>query len=758
MPVPSLDDLLTAAVSGVGGSTRPGQVEMAQAVEHAARAEEHLLVQAGTGTGKSLAYLVPAVAHAQRTGRPVVVATATLALQSQIVDRDMPRVADALEPLLRRRPTYGLVKGRRNYLCAHKLEGGFPDEDEGLFEVGEADAAAGRIGQEVLRLREWADETESGDRDELVPGVSERAWRQVSVSADECFGSRCPLVEECFVERSRTAAKEVDVVVTNHSFMAIDAFEPRAMLPEHDLLVVDEAHELVDRVTSTITDELTVAQVRAAGTRAGRMVETTDGLEDAAATLEAVLTDAPEGRLRSGLPDSLALALERLRDVARGMLTELKPEKGAETDGSRQVATAAVTELFDVAARILEQRELDVVWVSQDPRRGAVLRVAPMSVAMLVRDRVFGAPAAGEGSDDSTPRDRTVVLTSATLELGGTFDAVAGTLGLRGDGSPSWTGLDVGSPFDYPSQAIAYVAQHLPAPGRDGLAPQTLDEIEALVRAAGGRALGLFSSRRAAQQAAEEMRERLGDDHPVLCQGDDQIGTLVRQFAREPGTVLFGTLTLWQGVDVPGSSCQLVLIDRIPFPRPDDPLASARTEAIKAMGGNGFMAVSATHAALRLAQGAGRLVRRSDDRGVVAFLDSRMMTARYAGFLQRSLPPFWPTTDRDLVLGALARLDETAPDPLPVGDPARRGLTGAVEPVASTGSDGAEHPRPVAGSPPAGKGARTAVTGGEGWSEQDDEELRDGVALGLDVPALAEQLDRPDEAVAARLTGLGLRP
>ena len=351
-----------------------------------------------------------------------------------------------------------------------------------------------------------------------------------------------------------------------------------------------------------------------------------------------------------------------------------------------------------------------------------------------------------------------MVLTSATLELGGTFDAVAGTLGLRGDGAPSWTGLDVGSPFDYPSQAIAYVAQHLPAPGRDGLAPQTLDEIEALVRAAGGRALGLFSSRRAAQQAAEEMRERLGDDHPVLCQGDDQIGTLVRQFAREPGTVLFGTLTLWQGVDVPGSSCQLVLIDRIPFPRPDDPLASARTEAIKAMGGNGFMAVSATHAALRLAQGAGRLVRRSDDRGVVAFLDSRMLTARYAGFLQRSLPTFWPTTDRDLVLGALARLDETAPDPLPVDDPARRGLTGAVEPVASTGSDGAEHPRPVAGSPPAGEGARTAVTGGEGWSEQDDEELRDGVALGLDVPALAEQLDRPDEAVAARLTGLGLRP
>jgi ATP-dependent DNA helicase DinG len=747
--MPSLDDLLHAAVQGVGGVERPGQVQMAHAVEEAIAKDEHLLVQAGTGTGKSLAYLIPAVRHAIDSGKPAVVATATLALQAQIVDRDMPRLAEAIAPLIGRRPTYGLVKGRRNYVCVNKLEGGFPDDDEdSLLAVGQVDQQASRLGAEVVRLREWAETTESGDRDELVPGVSERAWRQVSVSAHECMGGKCPLVTECFVERSREAAKEVDVIVTNHSFMAIDSFEGRQMLPEHDVLVVDEAHELVDRVTSTVTDELTASMVSAAARKAARLAESTEPVEDAAVFLQGVLDDLPEGRL-TGIPDALELALSRVRDTARAVQSELKPAPGEETDGNRQVARAAVDEVHENAARVLEQRELDVVWISRDNRRGTVLRVAPMSVAMLLRDKVFG--------------DRTVVMTSATLELGGTFDAVAGTLGLRGDGAPDWTGLDVGSPFDYPRQAIAYVAQHLPPPGRDGISEQTLDEIEALVRASGGRALGLFSSMRAARDATEAMRERFSDkegDIGFLCQGEDQISTLVRQFARDPQTCLFGTLTLWQGVDVPGSSCQLVIIDRIPFPRPDDPLSSARSQAIARMGGNGFMAVSATHAALRLAQGAGRLIRRADDRGVVAFLDSRMMTARYAGFLQRSLPPFWPTADREMVLAALRRLDETAPEPLTVHEPALRGVTGAV--VGTTMGDGAEHPRPDADprpradAPPPAIAARTAVTQGHSWTADADEELRDGVELGLSLEELAESLELPEDVIAARLRGLGL--
>ena len=726
---PDLTELLHAAVTAVGGTERPGQVEMARAVARAVEREEHLLVQAGTGTGKSLAYLVPAVAHAMATGKPVVVATATLALQAQIVDRDLPRIAEALRPLLGRRPTYALVKGRSNYLCRHKVVGGFPDDDEdALLAVGAFDADRSRLGGEVVRLREWAEVTESGDRDELVPGVSQRAWRQVSVTAKECLGSRCPVVAECFVEQSREVARDVDVIVTNHAFMAIDAFEGRHMLPDHDLLVVDEAHELTDRITSTVTDELTTSAVSVAARRAGkgdaagRLAETTDLVAD-------TLDDLPEGRI-DHLPERLVETLQLVRDAARAALSEIKPEKGAEVDGSTQLALAAVEEVHDVAERVLEERELDVAWLSKDPRRGAVLRVAPMSVAMAVREKIFG--------------ERTVVLTSATIELGGSFDAVAGTLGLKGAGSPPWTGLDVGSPFDYPQQAIAYVAAHLPAPGRDGAAPVVFDEIEALVRAAGGRTLGLFSSRRAAEAAAEQLRDRLSDtDIRVLCQGDDQTPTLVREFASDASTCLFGTMSLWQGVDVPGPACQLVIIDRIPFPRPDDPLSSARSEAISRAGGNGFMSVSATHAALRLAQGAGRLVRRADDRGVVAFLDPRMTSARYAPFLQRSLPPFWPTTDRDLVLGALRRLDGTAGEVVPVAAPAARGLGGAT-----TG--------PVAVDVPVARSPRTAVTGGHAWSAEQDEELRDGLEAGIPVEELADHLELAPDLVTARINQLGL--
>ncbi len=747
--MPSFDELLHGAVVALGGSERPGQVHMMHAVQQAIQTREHLLVQAGTGTGKSLAYLVPAVVHAIDTGRPVVVATATLALQAQIIDRDLPRLADALAPLLGRRPTFAMVKGRRNYLCVHKLAGGFPQwDDDVLLTVDAVDQAASRLGREVTRLREWSQVTSSGDRDELVPGVSERAWRQVSVSAYECLGSKCPLVQECFVEQARDAAQDVDIIATNHSFMAIDAFEGLQMLPEHDVLVVDEAHELPDRITSTITDELTAATVSGAARRSARLSERSGDAEAAGELLGGVLDGMPEGRVLA-LPDALVLALTRIHDTARELQSDLKPQPGAAADGARQVARAAVDEVFETAQRILAGRELDVVWVAHEPRRGAVLRVAPMSVAALARDTVFPG--------------RTVVLTSATLELGGTFDAVAAALGLRGDDSPAWTGLDVGSPFDYRRQAIAYVAAHLPAPGRDGTATTLLDEVEALVRAAGGRTLGLFSSTRAAHATTEALRERFAADGTpidVLCQGEDQLATLVRAFARDAQTCLFGTLSLWQGVDVPGSACQLVLIDRIPFPRPDDPLASARTQAISRMGGNGFMAVSATHAALRLAQGAGRLIRRHDDRGVVAFLDSRMISGRYAGFLQRSLPPMWPTTDREMVLAALRRLDELAPQPLPVLEPSLR-TAHEAELSSPASSDDPAYPaetdaRPTAGPPPTVSSPRTAVTGGYAWTGAQDEELRDAADAGIALEELAQHYGRPSEVVAARLGQLGL--
>ncbi len=723
-----LDALLEAAVVSVGGATRDGQVQMAKAVRDAVEDEQHLLVQAGTGTGKSLAYLVPAIAHAMATGKPVVVATATLALQAQIIDRDLPRISAALSPLVGREPTFALVKGRSNYLCKHKLVGGFPDEDaDSLMSVGAVDEQRSAMGAEITRLRDWSEVTESGDRDELVPGVSNRAWRQVSVSAKECLGSKCPLATECYVEVTRAAAHDVDVIVTNHAFMAIDAFEGRHMLPEHDLLIIDEAHELTDRVTSTITDEMTAGTVGASARRASKY-GSVDSLTDAAEDFQVVMDTLPEGRLEAGMPEAMTRALAAVRDASRGLQSELKGDSSTAADGARQVARSGIDEVFDAAERLLEERELDVAWIARDQRGNTTLKVAPMSVAMMIRDKIFG--------------DRTVVMTSATLELGGSFDAVAGTLGLRGDGAPAYTGLDVGSPFDYPQQAIAYVASHLPPLGRDGAGPKVFDEIEALVRAAGGRTLGLFSSRRAAEAATEEMRKRLeGTEIEVLCQGDDQTPTLVRQFASKASTCLFGTMSLWQGVDVPGSACQLVIIDRIPFPRPDDPLSSARTEAISRMGGNGFMAVSGTHAALRLAQGSGRLIRRSTDRGVVALLDSRMMTKSYAGFLQRSLPPFWPTNDTKLVLGALARLDAEAP---------------AIEPVQARPEQSQSKPKPVAVDPPVARSPRTAVTGGHAWTQEQDEELREGIEADVPIEDLAEHLELAPDLITSRMNQLGL--
>ncbi|MFJ8228374.1 ATP-dependent DNA helicase [Streptomyces sp. NPDC094448] len=651
MTKPSLPELLHAAVASVGGVERPGQVSMAEAVAEAVEDGSHLLVQAGTGTGKSLGYLVPSLAHGER----VVIATATLALQRQLVERDLPRTVEALHPLLRRRPEFAMLKGRSNYLCLHRLHEGVPqDDEEGLFDPFEAAVPTSKLGQDLLRLRDWADETETGDRDALTPGVSDRAWGQVSVSSRECLGaSKCAYGAECFAEMARERAKLAEVVVTNHALLAIDAIEGAPVLPPHEVLIIDEAHELVSRVTGAATGELTPGQVNRAVRRAAKLVneKTADSLQTAAETFERVMELALPGRLEE-IPEDLGYALLALRDAARNVISALgstRDKSVQDEDAVRKQALASVENVHDVAERITQGSEYDVVWYERHDRFGASLRVAPLKVSGLLREKLF--------------TDRSVVLTSATLQLGGDFNGVGASLGLppegtEGDDVPQWKGLDVGSPFDYRKQGILYVARHLATPGREGSRTDMMDELAELVEAAGGRTLGLFSSMRAAQAAAEELRSRL--DHPILLQGEETLGELIKNFAADPGTCLFGTLSLWQGVDVPGPSCQLVIMDRIPFPRPDDPLMSARQKAVEEDGGNGFMAVAATHAALLMAQGAGRLVRATGDRGVVAVLDPRLANARYGGFLRASLPDFWYTTDRNQVRRSLASIDAAA--------------------------------------------------------------------------------------------------
>ncbi|WP_197696030.1 ATP-dependent DNA helicase, partial [Mycobacterium sp. E1715] len=423
------------------------------------------------------------------------------------------------------------------------------------------------------------------------------------------------------------------------------------------LLVVDEAHELVDRVTSVATAELTPAALGVAARRIARLVnpELTQRLEATTANFAAAIHEATPGRI-DRLDDELATYLTTLRDAAGAARSAIDGTSDAKAAAARAEAVAALSEISDTASRVLTSfapaipDRTDVVWLDHEDNRGAtrpVLRVAPLSVAGLLRDRVFSRS--------------TTVLTSATLAIGGSFDAMAAAWGLTAadTGDARWRGIDVGSPFHHAKAGILYVAAHLPPPGRDGTgSAEQLTEIEELITAAGGRTLGLFSSMRAARAAAEAMRQRLST--PVLCQGDDSTSALVEQFSADPQTSLFGTLSLWQGVDVPGPSLSLVLIDRIPFPRPDDPLLGARQRAVAARGGNGFMAVAASHAALLLAQGSGRLLRRVTDRGVVAVLDSRMVTAGYGGYLCASLPPFWQTTDPAQVRAALERLRTTS--------------------------------------------------------------------------------------------------
>jgi ATP-dependent DNA helicase DinG len=745
---PGVTTLLAAAVADIGGTERTGQVVMAAEVQRSIATGEHLAVQAGTGTGKSLAYLVPAVAHAVATGSSVVVATATIALQRQLIERDLPRLAAALEPLLGRAPTFAILKGRGNYLCQYRLHGGAPEEPgETLFDPG----AVSAVGKQVQRLHEWAASTQTGDRDELVPGVEDRAWRQVAISARECIGAaRCPNGPECFAERARDQAGLVDIVVTNHALLAIDALEDFIVLPEHEVVVIDEAHDLVGRVTTAASRELSAPGAETAARRAARILtgerskagEALDRLREAAEGLAQVLPEVPPGRL-DVLAEPLADALTALRAAAVTSAAQVRAAGKETSDDAERLAAgraalAALTDIAETAERILGAfgadiaARPDVVWMDRpaidERQRPPTLRVAPLEVAGLLAERVF--------------RRRTVVLTSATLAVGGSFEPLARQWGLplgdqdgagaaqggeRAAGAASgdvagagragaadaaegaaraadgdvagagragagavegaaraadgdvaggdapggaagrgqaggaaskhglaWSGRDVGSPFDHPRSGILYVARHLPPPGRDGLPAAYLTEIRELIGAAGGRTLGLFSSMRAAKQATEELRGVLG--YPLLCQGEDATAELVRRFAEDEPTCLFGTLSLWQGVDVPGPALQLVIIDRIPFPRPDDPLASARQRAVAARGGNGFMTVAAAHAGLLLAQGAGRLLRTMEDKGMVAVLDPRLATARYGGFLRASLPPFWATTDPAVARAALRRL------------------------------------------------------------------------------------------------------
>jgi len=654
---------LDAAITAIGGAPREGQIEMAEAVANALTDRHHLMVQAGTGTGKSLAYLVPPLVH----GRKVLVATATLALQRQLVERDLPAVVPALEKVLGREITYAIYKGVGNYICLQKMNSEEPDAD------GEIMLGISSLEKDAKRLHEWARKPGvSGDRDD-APEVDRRVWAANSVSGRECVGAdKCAFGPQCFAAKAKGKAQTADVVVTNHTLLAIEIVDSHPILPERDAVVLDEAHEFMDRATQAVTEELTSARVLRASAMARKFMpgKLADAFHKAANDFHESMVDygesirgnfAAQGRLEE-IPQSLESPIRKVRESAQAITQFMSADDEIiDTDvlAERARVKGAVSEISTTAATLLKLGDGFVLWYEPT---FSTLHLAPLSVSELLRENLL----------TQTP----VIATSATLTVGNSFNALAKSIGfLVGDdlNSDVKSGevdpanvqmLDVGSPFDFANQGVLYMPKHLPEPGRDGPSIEVLTELGELIDAAGGRTLALFSSWRGVEAADAHLRKVLAE-LPIKIftqKRGDSVGPLVEKFAKDETSILLGTMSLWQGVDVPGNSCILVAIDRIPFPRPDEPVMSARAAQADAAGGSGFMQVSLPRAALLLAQGTGRLIRSVEDRGVVAILDSRIVTKRYGSVLLNSMPPLWRTSEKVVVLDSLRRLNERVKD------------------------------------------------------------------------------------------------
>ena len=601
-----------ASASSTGERRQP-QEQMTAAVATALAERRHLLVQAGTGTGKSWAYLVPAILSGRRT----VVATATKSLQDQLAHKDLPYLATHLgEPF-----KFAVLKGRSNYICQQRVA-----EISGANQLG-LDGLADRASPaELSALKLWSSTTDTGDRAELPAEPSPSAWAAVSVSAQECPGARrCPKGDTCFAELARRRAGEADVIVVNLHLLGLDVATGGLVLPEHKAVVIDEAHQLEDIVSDTCGFELSAGRF----TNLARSVRATlddpsvvDDVETSATLLSQVLREHVGRRLRGApdpaLADALSLARARLDRVAAAL--RRLPDDGPEDLTTRKArAVQLTTALIDDVAGAGDVPTSSVAWV-EGPDHQPRLRVAPLDVSDVLRTGLW----------DRAP----VVLTSATLSAG-----VAGRLGIEDEAHAH---LDVGSPFSFADNALLYCAAHMPDPRAAAFETALHDELSALISAAGGRTMALFTSYRAMDAAIEALRPRL--DGPILGQRDLPKPALVAAFTEDESASLFATMGFWQGIDVPGRTLSLVTIDRLPFPRPDEPLLQARRERARA---DAFRKIDLPRTATMLAQGVGRLVRSAEDRGVVAVLDPRLATAkRYRWDLIGALPPMRRTKDR----------------------------------------------------------------------------------------------------------------
>jgi ATP-dependent DNA helicase DinG len=634
VPTTDVADALARVVRALpeGGEAREGQARMAAHVAAALTADRHLVVRAGTGTGKTLGYLVPALL----SGRRVVVATATRALQDQLANKDLP----FLDQHLGTEFDWAVLKGRSNYVCVQRLAELAPRATASVTsDAGTQEAAGTSSAQlaldgfaeradpdELAQVVEWAAGTPTGDRAELPVEPTEATWAAVSTTSRDCPGARrCPRGDRCFAEAARARAGEADVVVVNLHLYGLDLSAGGAILPEHDAVVIDEAHVLDDIISATTGVEVGPGRfAHLARTLRGILAEAGDTIADvadAASVLTGGIAPHRDARLTAPLPAEVTQSLATVRRRVEGAQVALRaiPDETTDDVAARAIrARQAATALLDDLDAVAQPGDNHVLWVT-GPAQAPALRLAPIDVAGLLHDQLWSRRAA--------------VLTSATLAPG-----FGPHVGLP-QGADDL--VDVGSPFDYETNAVLYCAVRLPRPTDPRWPDAAIDELATLIGAARGRTLALFTSYRAMHRAVDALRPRLA--FPLLAQGDLPKPALVARFATEPETCLFATMSYWQGIDVPGPSLSLVTIDRLPFPRPDDPLLQARREKA---GPGAFTAIDVPRAATLLAQGVGRLIRTATDRGAVAVLDPRLATARYGPKIVATLPRMRRTRDQ----------------------------------------------------------------------------------------------------------------
>ena len=641
--------ILDRTVMGIDGDNRSGQQRLTSAIAQSIDQGCHLMAQAPTGSGKSLAYLAPIVASGVRA----VVATATLALQDQLWRNDIPMVAEFSGQTV----TSALLKGRSNYLCLARLDG--TNTEAALFD----ERPGPTFSDDLITLKNFAEVSSTGDVGDLEESIAPESWRSLTCGPNECPGaSKCAQGVDCFAERARSQAELANIIVVNHALYSAHLATGGRLLPPHDLVVIDEAHAFDAVATNALGAEISPGGLRQLGSRlrrAGATARHADAVISGSGRLEDILSQIT-GRINP-IPVDLAEVLAGTSEAVANASASVKAKESAL---AAQAVKLSLTRL-DALRRMQAPDQGEVLWVEGDKRRS--LRLAPVSIGKRLVPLLFS----------QTP----VVLISATLGSGERFSPLAQRLGLnpnvecvpvgerslaRKVGLPDeeemssededgftlvapevseigYEALSIESPFDLEKQGLLYVARHLPDVREPEWAEAAADELCSLVAAAGGRTLVLCTSWKGVGMFSEVLENRT--DHKILTQGEETTVRLVEQFSSDETSCLVATRAFWQGLDIPGPACVLVVIDRLPFSRPDDPLEQARREAAVAAGGDGFREIDLPAAALVLAQGTGRLIRTHKDHGVVAVLDRRLAVANYRSVLLTTMPAFARSVD-----------------------------------------------------------------------------------------------------------------